>query len=176
MKQNPSFNILTDNQKAIIATMKLFPDQTLQYVLMPVETVSLDDKVVELFLKDKDLILDIMNRFYNEHGQCIDLTANIEAIEILMESINGMLFYCLDMCKEDMGFECDSEIFDITDNDEQFAKYVIDVKDTFEKDSFIINPVVKNSDIFTYAYWTSVIVDNFIHAGFEMELRDEKYW
>ena len=188
-KNKQAKNLLTNDQKAIVATMRLFPGQTLEYLLLPVDTKSVDDEAVELVIKEGAFLIDIVNYFHDKHGICPDLTGNIRMFKMLTESIHKAINWCIELCEEDMQFGDDMDVFTHIENapDEQFAKYAIDVREQFESFSrfigdefdsefFVLNPVTKNTDIFDYGYWISVFVDNVIRVGFDLELREGKYW
>jgi len=189
LKHKQAKNLLTNDQKAIVATMRLFPGQTLEYLWLPVDTKSVDDEAVELVIKEGAFLIDIVNYFHDKHNICPDLTANISMFKMLTESIHKTINWCIELCEEDMQFSDEMDIFTHIENspDEQFAKYAIDVRekfeafsryigDEFDSEFFVLNPVSKNTDIFSYDYWISVFVDNVIRVGFDLELREGKYW
>lgn len=188
-KNKQAKNLLTDDQKAIISTMGLFPDQSLQYLLCPLEVTSVDDAVVELVIKEGAFLIDILNYFHNKHNICPDLTENIVMFRMLVSSIHFIINSALENCKQGMGLDDAMDVFDQVEilPDEQFALYAIDVQekfrecsdlvgDEFDSEYFVLNPMSKNTDMFEYDFWISVFVDNVIRIGSPIALREEKYW
>lgn len=170
--------LLTVDQKAILHKIRTNPAMHMKYLLMPVETVSVDEEVVSLIINDSVLMVEILNYLHSNYGIFPDVTGNINIFSKLTTTINSAVNLAIDYCNEDKQFVDAVEVLEYSEKapDEEFAKYYIMLKAFYENANVVIHPIEKNTHIFQYSYWIMVFVDTMMSMEPDLVLREEKYW
>ena len=172
-------SLLSVNQNAILSTMKA-TDGLLKVVLFnKPESNDVDERVVYMVVNNGDSLVDILEHFYTKHNICLDITGNIDVLEMMIKSMFNTVNDLIELANEDYKFDDAIEVLYHAEKapDEEFAKYFITIREHMESIGVHFSRLPKNADIFQLSYWMEVFAENFANLNDnEFVLCEQKYW
>lgn len=172
-------NLLTVDQNAILSTMKATGELLKVVLFDKPESDDVNERVVYMVVNNGDILEDILEHFYTKYNLCLDITANLPILEMMIQGMFNTVNDLIELANEEYKFDDALEVLDYakTAPDEEFAKYFIIVREMMEANGVMFSRLPNNKDIFQLSYWMEVFAENFVSLNNnELVLCENKYW
>jgi len=69
------------------------------------ESNDVDERVVYMVVNNGDSLVDILEHFYTKHNLCLDITGNIDVLEMMIKSMFNTVNDLIELANEDYKFD-----------------------------------------------------------------------